>query len=75
MVETQDGYRLTIFRCYAPKYASSTNRYPVMIQHAMLDSSDTYCLNPPNQALGIAAKQTKLHEKCKLFFFRSLHFS
>lgn len=49
---TNDGYILKLFRCWSNKFPIASEREPVMIVHALLDTSDTWVLNPPNQALG-----------------------
>lgn len=49
-VSTEDGYILTVFRCYS-KNSSPNKLKPVIMQHGLFDSSDAFCINPPNQAL------------------------
>ena len=53
-VTTPDGYILGMFRIPHGKNASSHNasKPPVLLQHALLDSSFAYVCNLPNESLG-----------------------
>lgn len=53
-ITTEDGYILTVFRCNS-KTSTAKKKKPVIVQHGLLLSSDDFCINPPNQALGIRA--------------------
>lgn len=48
-VTTTDGYILTVFRCYG----TITKKQPVLLIHGMMDSSDTWVMNPGNRSLGM----------------------
>lgn len=48
-VTTTDGFILTIFRCSR----TITKMQPVLLVHGLLDSSDTWVMNPGNESLGI----------------------
>lgn len=50
-VMTNDGYRLTVFRCNSNK-TSVTNKKAVILQHGLLASSDDFTVNIPSQGLG-----------------------
>lgn len=50
-VITEDGYILTIFRCNS-KQSTESKKKPVILQHGLLVSSDDFCVNVPDQALG-----------------------
>lgn len=54
-VTTADGYILTIFRCYSDKFPIDQLK-PICLVHGMMDTSDTFCLNPGNQSLGTKKK-------------------
>lgn len=54
-VTTEDGYILTIFRCNSRNTTIKRKR-PVIIQHGLLLSSDDFCVNFPDKALGILLK-------------------
>lgn len=49
---TEDEYILTVFRCNS-KQNSSSEKKPVILQHGIVSSSDDYCINTPNQSLGL----------------------
>jgi len=54
-VTTSDGYILTMFRIPSGKQQESkvmTNKYPVILQHGLLDSSYTWISNYEDQSLG-----------------------
>lgn len=48
---TEDGYMLTIYRCYL-KSTPAENRKPVLLVHGLLASSDAYVMNPGNESFG-----------------------
>lgn len=50
-VTTEDGYILTVFRCYSRDYSIDELK-PIILQHGMMDSSDSFCMNPGIQSLG-----------------------
>lgn len=50
-VTTDDGYRLTVFRCNSNK-TSATNKKAVILQHGLMASSDDFTVNIPSQGLG-----------------------
>lgn len=50
-VTTEDGYILTVFRCYSNEFDKNELK-PIIIQHGMMDSSDSFCINPGIQSLG-----------------------
>jgi len=49
-VTTEDGYILTVFRCYSKEFAIDELE-PILLQHGMMDTSDSFCLNPGIQSL------------------------
>ncbi|XP_041974373.1 lipase 3-like [Aricia agestis] len=49
-VTTQDGYILTVYRI--PSKCSESKRYPVMLMHGIIDSSDAWIITKPKKALG-----------------------
>lgn len=50
-VTTEDGYILTMFRCYSKKF-SLKKKKPLIAIHGLSCSSDEFSLNPPDQSLG-----------------------
>lgn len=54
-VTTEDGYILTIFRCNSKKPMPHRKK-SVILQHGIVDSSDTFCLYP-SQSLGELQKK------------------
>lgn len=50
-VSTEDGYILSVFRCYSNEFPMNELE-PILLQHGMMDSSDAFCLNPGIQSLG-----------------------
>lgn len=64
-VVTDDDYVLTVFRCNAKKFANK-KRKPVIIQHGLLISSDDFCINIPEQSLGIEFGFLKELERLQL---------
>ncbi len=53
-VETVDGYILGMFRIPHGRNATASNasKPPVLLQHALLDSSFAFVCNLPNESLG-----------------------
>ncbi|XP_031633178.1 lipase 1-like [Contarinia nasturtii] len=49
-VTTEDGYILTIFRCYSSKFPMDELE-PIILQHGMISTSDVFCMNPGVQSL------------------------
>lgn len=58
-VETEDGYVLKVFRCYSAKF-SEVDRSPILLIPGMYDTSDTFCLSPPDEALGMCNEMKNL---------------
>lgn len=50
-VTTEDGYVLTVFRCYSKSFAEQ-KRKPAILQHGLQSTSDVFVMNPGNQSLG-----------------------
>lgn len=49
-VVTQDGYVLTLFRIQKKGSSFRTGLKPILLQHGLLDSSDTWLINDENKA-------------------------
>lgn len=50
-VLTEDGYILGLFRIPFGRHGSHSGR-PILLQHGLLDSAETWVINFPNQSLG-----------------------
>ncbi|XP_055314137.1 lipase 1-like isoform X2 [Sitodiplosis mosellana] len=57
-VETEDGYILKMFRCYSTKFAEE-DRSPILLIPGMYDTSDTFCLSPPDESLAYFLAERK----------------
>lgn len=56
-VTTSDGFDLTLFRIPGSRHQSAaqyarSNRKPVLLMHALMDSSAAFVVNLPSQSLG-----------------------
>lgn len=66
-VTTEDGYVLTVYRCWSKSFASQ-NRKPVMVQHGIQSTSDVFVMNHGNQSLGNFNEHEYFNDFCAYFF-------